>query len=160
MAVKTQTTWNTWIGPPNTVLGVFGDPRFVTRQGLNNPGHPANAGHPVGAKMWAKLALAYELADLDLAWKQCQEIPRPCEICQATKRPHSTKGHPQFNPIPDQIKANVALDLFHLPPVVHDGTTFETMAFSIDRLSGWMVVVPLLDKGLTSKEVALEMIDR
>ena len=56
--------------------------------------------------------------------------------------------------------ANVALDLFRLPPVVHDEKTFDTIAVCVDRLSGWMVVVPLLDKGLTGKEVALKMIDR
>ena len=56
--------------------------------------------------------------------------------------------------------ANVALDLFRLPPVVHDGKTFDTIAGCVDRLSGGMVVVPLLDKGLTGREVALKMIDR
>ena len=86
--------------------------------------------------MWDRLALAYEWADLDLAWKQCQEIPRQCEICQATQRPRSTKGPPQFTPIPDQIMANVALDLFRLPPVVHDEKTFDTIAVCVDRLSG------------------------
>ena len=36
---KPKSTWNTWIGPPNTVHAVFGDLCFPTRQGLNNPGH-------------------------------------------------------------------------------------------------------------------------
>ena len=36
---KPKSTWSTWIGPPNTVHAVFGDPRFLTRWGLNNPGH-------------------------------------------------------------------------------------------------------------------------
>ena len=82
----------------------------------------ANAAHPIGTKMWDKVALAYEWADLDLAWKQCQDIPRQCETFQATKRPHSTKGPPLY-PIPDQIMSNVALDLFRLPRLFTMGKT-------------------------------------
>ena len=33
-----------------------------------------------GSKMWDKLALTNEWADLDLAWKQCPSIQRKCEI--------------------------------------------------------------------------------
>ena len=55
--------------------------------------------------------------------------------------------------------SNVALDLFRLPPVVHDVENFDTIAVCVDRLSGWVVVVPLLDKGLTGKEIAQKMVE-
>ena len=47
-----------------------------------------------------------------------------------------------------------------LPPVVHEGKSLDMIAVCVDRLSGWMVVVHLLEEEHTAKEMGLKMIDR
>ena len=85
--------------------------------------------------------------------------PTPVRNLSSDATPTFHQRTPQFTPIPNQIMSNVALDLFRLPPVVHDGKNSDTIAVCVDRLSGWMVVVPLLDKGLTGEEIAQKMVE-
>ena len=54
--------------------------------------------------------------------------------------------------------ASVAIDLFFMPPVLWEGKNYDMMAVCVDRLSGWIVAVPVLNKGLTGAKVAKEML--
>ena len=52
---------------------------------------------------------------------------------------------------------SVAIDLFAMPAITHAGHTYDTMAVCVDRQSGWMVVTPYQDNGVTGEKVAKAM---
>ena len=54
--------------------------------------------------------------------------------------------------------SSVAIDLFHLPLVVWEGVSYDTVILCVDRHSGWIVAVPALNKGLTGAKVAKAML--
>ena len=83
---------------------------------------------------------------------------KECETCQAAQRSHRLAGPQEPTPVPPRLMAHVAIDIFVMPEVEHEGEKFDRMVVCVDRLSGWMVAVPCLDKGLTGRKVALMML--
>ena len=81
-----------------------------------------------------------------------------CPICEAFARPLNLKGPLGAALIPPHIMSSVALDLFHMPFVRWEGENFDIMAVCVDRMSGWIVAVPALNKGLTGAKVAKQML--
>ena len=53
---------------------------------------------------------------------------------------------------------SVALDIFRLPLVLFRGKRFDSVAVCVDLHSGWIVVVPCLNKGLTGAFVTEKML--
>jgi hypothetical protein len=53
---------------------------------------------------------------------------------------------------------HVAIDLFNMSSVKHEGNIYDTMAVCVDRHSGWIVAVPVQKKGLTGAKVAKAML--
>ena len=58
-----------------------------------------------------------------------------------------------FTPIPPEIMANVAIDVFSLPLVEFEGKNYDCLIVCVDRHSGWVKAVPELMKGLTGPEL-------
>ena len=59
--------------------------------------------------------------------------------------------------------SSVAIDLFSLPEVIFEGSTFNILAVCVDRHSGWIVAVPVESsspsgKGVTGEQVAKLML--
>jgi hypothetical protein len=83
-----------------------------------------------------------------------------CEICQAC-RPIA-KGKLGIEPIlvPPELMASVAIDIFRLPQVQWEGNKYDAVALCVDRLSGWMIAIPGLDKGMTAEWVAKQMFEK
>jgi hypothetical protein len=64
----------------------------------------------------------------------------------------------EATPVPPYLMDSVAVDLFAMPAVTHDGHTYDWMAVCVDRLSGWMVATPMEgSKGVTADKVAKAM---
>ena len=49
---------------------------------------------------------------------------------------------------------SVALDIFQLNKVTHQGKDYDCMVVCVDRHSGWIIAVPCLYRGLTGAKVA------
>ena len=54
--------------------------------------------------------------------------------------------------------ASVALSIFDMPPVSHEGSTYNAIMLAVDRHSGWVVAVPCKKQGLTGAKVAKLMV--
>ena len=59
--------------------------------------------------------------------------------------------------MPPFLMDSVAVDLFAMPSVTHEGHEYDYMAVCVDRQSGWMVATPHSGKGLTADKVATAM---
>ena len=115
-------------------------------------------GHVGVERLWADLNKNCVMAKSTYARKLCSQIARQCEICQASNRISRTKGPVEFTPIPPNIMTSVAIDLFRLPTVKFEGKTFDSIIACVDRHSGWIVAIPVLNKGLTGAKVAQAML--
>jgi hypothetical protein len=54
--------------------------------------------------------------------------------------------------------AHVAIDVFAMPPIKQDGKPFDCVVVCVDRHSGWLIVVPEFQTGLTGATVAKALI--
>ena len=55
---------------------------------------------------------------------------------------------------------SVAIDLFVMPEVLHEGRALNCFVGCVDRHSGWIVASPQHTKGLTAQKVAIDMYQR
>jgi len=118
-------------------------------------------GHPGGPKLWAQLERAYLFPDPAEAKKMAKRVKTECEICQITEASMGPyKAHVRPSPIPPALMSSVCVDLFAMPQVTVGGQKFDTIALCVDRLSGWIVAIPCLDRGLTSQKVATAMFEK
>ena len=115
-------------------------------------------GHVGTERLWTHLSRTCKWADAKVARNFCEKVARQCETCQACSRDIHLKGPVEFTPIPPAIMSSVAIDLFHLPTVVWEGKTYDTVVVCVDRHSGWLVAIPALNKGLTGAKVARAML--
>ena len=61
---------------------------------------------------------------------------------------------PREYPSTPYLKDSVALVLFMMPEVTHEGVTYDVVILCVDRESGWIVAEPHRTKGLTGEKVA------
>ena len=73
------------------------------------------------------------------------------------KRCANNRGEETSAIVPPYLGHSVAIDLFRLPETVYEGKRYDSNIVCVDRLSGWIVAVPGLDKGLTGASVAKTM---
>ena len=57
-------------------------------------------------------------------------------------------------PIYPILMDSVAVDIFHMNPIVIDGKTIDCFVLIVDRLTGWIVAFPESKNGLTAKKIA------
>lgn len=55
--------------------------------------------------------------------------------------------------------SSVALDIFFVNKTKWDKNEYDSLAFCVDRHSGWMVAVPSFEKGLTGAKLAQKMLE-
>ena len=115
-------------------------------------------GHVGFPRMWKVLEEHFEWGEKGVAKKFAQKVSKECDTCQACQRPRNRYGPIVYAPIPPAIMANVAIDIFQLPPVRFEGKPYDCVVICVDRHSGWMVAIPELMKGLTGAKVAKAMI--
>ena len=120
--------------------------------------HHSQAGHPGGDRLWPQFGRFYIFPDDAVAKRFTDKVMSQCEVCQVsepTRGPY--KCHMEPTPIPPFIMDSVAVDLFAMPEVTHEGKKYDTMAVCVDRMSGWMVATPHQSKGITGEKVARGM---
>eukprot|EP00667_Euglena_gracilis_P000113 EG_transcript_113 len=115
-------------------------------------------GHVGPEKVWKHMAIRFVWADEKAAKQLNQNCSKNCSTCQASVRGESLKGPIESTPIPPALMTSVAIDLFRMPRVLHDGGEYDTLALCVDRHSGWIVGVACKDKGLTGAKLAKEMV--
>jgi hypothetical protein len=130
-------------------------PYVLTEQVINE--HHAFLGHIGGARLQNHILVRYNFAEVGEVKKYCQQMTRNCPTCEACVRTQSLKGPLGTTIIPPQIMIHVAIDLFNMPSVKHEGSIYDMMAVCVDRHSGWIVAVPVQNKGLTGAKVAKAM---
>ena len=115
-------------------------------------------GHVGHEKNWQHMGLRYAWADEKQAQHFSQKCSKFCGVCQASSRGESLKGPIESTPIPSAPMSSVAIDLFKMPRVLYEGGAFDMMAVCVDRHSGWLVAIPVLEKGLTGTRLAELMV--
>ena len=120
--------------------------------------HHKFLGHCGFERMWNHMRHKFEWADVELAKGFAQKVTARCETCQACLPPLTLKTRIKPTPIPPQVMAHVAIDLFRLPSVEYEGQKFDTLVVCVDRHSGWVVAIPTLYVGLTGVKVAKLML--
>ena len=93
------------------------------------------------------------------------EVGKSCEVCHAHNYSNfQVKGPILFAPVCPELGASVCVDLFSMPEVIWRGVLSNCMMVCmmvcVDRLSGWMVVTPHEQKGLTAEVAARAMVER
>ena len=117
-------------------------------------------GHVGYEKVWKHMALRYAWANEKEAQQFCQKCSKSCGVCQASSRGESLKGPIQPTPIPPAPMSSVAIDLFKMPHVRFEGGEYNMMAVCVDRHSGWLVAIPVMEKGLTGAKLARKMVQQ
>ena len=120
--------------------------------------HHGYAGHPGASRLWHQLGRWYRFAHPRAAERCTQGIQRACEVCQAcdpARAPYRCLL--EATPVPPYLMDSVAVDLFAMPEVTHEGQVYDYMALCVDRQSGWIVATPHRFKGLTAEKVAKAM---
>ena len=109
-------------------------------------------------KTWKHMSRFYAWADEKKALKFSQECTKTCGVCQASSRGVTLKGPIETTIIPPEPMSSVAIDLFKMPHVLYEGGEYNMMAVCVDRHSGWLVAIPVLEKGLTGAKLAKMMV--
>ena len=82
-------------------------------------------------------------------------VVKHCHVCQAHKPAnYETRLKMKATPIPRSIGDSMAIDVFYMTPAVWEGRTYDCFILAVDRHSGYTVVEPALQKGLTSLSTA------
>ena len=110
-------------------------------------------------KLWEHLCKKYVWSEKKIAKEICEQISKSCPTCQACQRPQALKGVMEPTIIPPGPMISVCLDLFSMPTTKLDDKIFDTIVLCVDRHSGWVVGVPMLNKGLTGSKAAKAMLE-
>ncbi len=109
---------------------------MLTEQMKND--HHAFLGHIGGARLQNHILVRYNFAEVGEVNKYCQQMTRKCPRCGTCVRAQSLKGPLGTLIIPPQKIIHVAIDLFNMASVKHEGITSDMMAVFVDRHSGWL----------------------
>ena len=121
--------------------------------------HHSFGGHVGFERLWKHMDGRYVWAYEGPAKAFAKAVQKECTICQACDPPVSLKCKIRPTPVPPHVMSHVALDLFKMPPVEHDGLMYDTLVVCVDLHSGWVVAIPTLQKGLTGAKLARMMLN-
>ena len=98
---------------------------------------------------------AFAISDKRVA-QQCERVIRACHLCQAVKKKaNSREGTLDFLPIPEDIFSSICMDFLQLPTCTDaDGQEFYYALVVVCRLSGYVLAIPCLKRGLNAEKVA------
>ena len=116
---------------------------------LGHVGHARVSQHMNGRYVWA---------DESKARQSPSDCSKFCGVWLACSRGETLKGPIESTPIPPAPMSSVSIDLFKMPEVLHEGERYNMMAVCVDRHSGWVVAIPVLEKGLTGAKLAKLMV--
>ena len=118
-------------------------------------------GHLGGERLWNECKRRYAWANVSNAKRIVDRAQGVCELCQATDSPHmSMRVALEHAYVPEQVMSSVALDVFSMPPLVHQGETLDCFVLCVCRTSGWIIAFAAQDAGLTGEIVAKKMLDQ
>ena len=118
----------------------------------------AMSGHVGYDRFWTLVGNQFEWADDHVVQEFAKRVSHECDTCQACVRPHNRFGPIVYAPIPPDLMAHVAIDVFSMPSVQVEGKNFDCVVVCVDRLSGWIIAVPECTVGLTGIRVAKAMV--
>ena len=117
--------------------------------------HHEATGHMGGERLWKEANRHHQFADLDDAKAIAMRVQSQCEVCQACEHPHQPlRLKITSTPVPPDVMSSMAIDLFVMPEVIHEGQRWNVFAAAVDRHSGWCVATPHHTKGLTASKFA------
>ena len=89
------------------------------------------------------------------------EVGRTCVVCQAHQYPNfQVHGPIAATPMSPELGTSWSQDLFMMPALVWKSQAYDCMLVCVDRLSGWMIVLPFEGKGLTAEPAARAVVER
>ena len=123
--------------------------------------HHRAVGHIGGKRLIAQMARFYQWASEERAHRYAKEMQKLCVLCQAMEHPHHALDLRQ-NPtiVPPTLMDSVAVDVFNMPQVTFEGSTYDCFVACVDRMSGWIITIPAMRKGLQAKSIAKQMYHR
>ena len=87
--------------------------------------------------------------------KLIKEVITPCEVCATTKpRVGARTDALEHYPIPEYPFSSLAIDFVDLPTVKVRGQVYDIILVIVCRLTGYILPIPCLKKGLDSEKVA------
>ena len=81
----------------------------------------AMSGHVGYDRFWAMVGDQFEWADEHVVREFAKRVSHECDSFQACVRPHNRFGPIDYAPIPTDLMAHVAIDVFSMPPAKVDG---------------------------------------
>jgi len=164
MSLPWHTIQNTHVWPEG--FSVSQDGRYMFYRGLRCVprdllpyvvrDHHEHTGHTGVVKLVESMSRYYRMSeDKATVTKLAAFVVKHCYVCQAYK-PANTETclKMKSTPIPCSLGDSMAIDVFHMPKVVQDGKAYDCFILAVDRHSGFTVVEPALELGLTSVDVA------
>ena len=134
-------------------------PRGLTRNVVR--AHHWAAGHIGSWRLMSQMARFYNWASEARARGYSRQIQQKCCLCQAIEHPHTLlKLRQDPIPVPPYLMDSVAVDVFTMPLVVHNGKQYDCFVACVDRMSGWIVTVAMQRKGLRADVVAKKMFSK
>ena len=118
-------------------------------------------GHIGIDKLIQEVSRRFHLANPHKLKEIAHKLVQICPTCQACNPPNwQSKGPIEPTPIPPHIFTSIVMDIFSMPPIIHDGIPFDSMLVAADRHSGWVMAEPVQKVGLTARKVGTIMYHR
>jgi len=123
--------------------------------------HHWAVGHIGGKRLIQQMDRFYRCANDERAHRYAKQMQKLCPICQAMEHPHHALDLRQDpTPVPHTLMDSVAVDVFNMPLVTYEGANYDCYVACVDRMSGWIITIPALRKGLSAKSIAKQMFQR
>ena len=117
-------------------------------------------GHIGHRRLWQEMSRRL-VWGMEFLARKLTNFTRCCEICQACEHPHVSGRTPVVHtPVPPNVMESVAIDVFYMPKMLHNGKVYDCFVACVDRLSGWVVAIPERRLGLRADKVACKMFRR
>ena len=99
------------------------------------------------------MRLRFEIEGMDAL---IREVKRGCQTCQASEDANwALHNSWKPNPIPPQAMTHISMDVVHMPSSkTWDGKEVDGIFVIVDRLTGWIVGLPIANRGFTASKAA------
>ena len=120
--------------------------------------HHKAVGHIGGRRLIQQMARFYQWASSERANRYAKDMQKQCVLCQAMEHAHHALDLRQ-NPtqVPPTLMDSVAVDVFNMPQATFEGAIYDCYVACVDRMSGWIIAIPGMRKGLQAKSIAKQM---
>ena len=99
--------------------------------------HHWAVGHIGGKRLILQMDRFYRWANEERAHRYANQMQKVCPICQAMEHPHhALKLRQDPTPVPPNLMDSVAVDVFNMPFVTYEGSTYYFYVACIDCMSG------------------------